>query len=122
MTKSIRLLALSFTLAAFACDDGGEDAEPDHARTQGVLDLQGDTAAGATVFMMICGTSACHGADGNTPGTADTKKLSEEIPGRDDRNIVNVILKGEGPMPPQEAILNDQQIADVLAYVRDTFG
>lgn len=122
MMKPIRLLALSFTLAAFACDSGGGEEETDHPRTQGVLDLTGDATAGQTVFTMICGTSACHGPDGNTPGTADTKKLSDEIPHRDDRDVVNIILKGEEAMPPQEAILNDQQIADVLAYVRDTFG
>ncbi len=118
MTKPIRALVLLLTLAPIACDDGGE---PSHARTEGVLALEGDTMTGMTTFTAVCGVAACHGADGNTPGTPETKKLGEVIPGFSDTKVVDTILKGDGPMPPQTQ-LSDQEIADVLAYVRDTFG
>src|SRR5688500_3436239 len=118
MIQPLRVLALSITLASVACD--GEEAS-DHMRTEGVLALTGEAAGGMMVFSTVCGTAACHGADGNTPGTAETKKLGEVAPGMSDREIVNTVLKGDGPMPPQTQ-LTDQEIADVLAYVRDTFG
>lgn len=120
MTNLIRVLALSSTLAAIACDDGGGGGSMDDPRTAGILMLDGDATAGMAVFQ-VCSTSSCHGADGNTPGTPDVKKLSEVIPEDDDHVIVETILKGTGAMPSQ-AHLSDQQIADVVAYVRDTFG
>lgn len=124
--RPLRFIALVSCLSAFACDSGddgdGDDdgGGSDNARTDGVLALSGDATAGMTTFTQVCGTSSCHGADGNTPGTPDTERLSEAVPTLGDRAIVNVILNGKEAMPPQTQ-LDDQQIADVLAYVQATF-
>lgn len=120
-----RLLALTFVMTLVpACDDGGDESggeEGGGSRANMILALSGTTAAGNTVFTANCGVASCHGADGNTPGTADTKRLDEEIPAMSDEDIVTVVIEGEGLMPPQSA-LSDQQVADVLAYVKATFG
>ncbi|MBC8068869.1 MAG: cytochrome c [Deltaproteobacteria bacterium] len=118
MTISLlRVAALSIILASLGCDD-----EPDHhPRTEGVLALQGDAAAGQSVFTGTCGTTVCHGADGNTPGTPQTAKLGDEVPGNPDSFLADIILKGDGPMPPQDQ-LTDQEIADVIAHLRVLFG
>jgi len=122
------LLGLTvFTLAWSPGCDGGEGEEGegeeagDHERTDGVLALEGDPRSGESVFTMVCGVSTCHGADGNTPGTAEAARLTDEVPELGDREIVNVVLNGYETMAAQSQ-LSDQQIADTLAYLRQTFG
>jgi mono/diheme cytochrome c family protein len=113
----LRVAAFSITLASLGCDD-----EPDHhERTEAVLALEGDAVAGEPVFTGTCGVSTCHGADGNTPGTPQTAKLGDEVPGNPDSFLADIILKGDGPMPPQTQ-LSDQEIADVIAHLRVLFG
>ena len=61
------------------------------------------------------------------PGEIVSKHIHKDI------SEIFLVQKGEGeieidgdtyenPMPPQEENLNDQQIADVLTYVRNSFG
>lgn len=127
-TRLLHVLALSLVIGS-ACDDGGDEDDDDgggedNPRTAGILELTGTaTPAGADVFAATCGTAPCHGADGNTPGDPMmlAKDLSEEIPEKTDREIVNIILNGYETMASQ-ATLSDQQVADVLAYVRGEFG
>jgi mono/diheme cytochrome c family protein len=120
-----QLLAITFAMTLVpACDDGGDESggeEGGGSRTDMILALSGTSAAGQTVFTANCGVASCHGADGNTPGTSSTKRLSDEIPGLSDKQIVDIVINGEGTMPPQTG-LSDQQVADVLAYVQETFG
>lgn len=116
LSRVFPLLPLLLTLA---CDSGGE-TEENSARIDTIEALDGKSADGQTVFTSVCGTTVCHGADGNTPGTADTVKLGDEVPEIDDREIIDVIINGEGDMPAQTT-LSDQQVADVTAYVRATF-
>ncbi len=124
--RLLHLLAFSLVLGA-ACDDGGEEEDDggmDHARTDTVLGLTGDSAAGMTLFPASCGQAPCHGADGNTPGDPMmlAKPFSEEIPAKTDREIVNVVLNGYETMASQAAALDDQQIADLLAFLRGEYG
>lgn len=104
-----------------ACDDG-EDEDDDEggtiepARIDAILALEGDVAAGATVFGR-CTSSACHGTDGNS---GSGSPLSSEVPEASDRGLIDAVLGGEEGMPPQG--LTDQEMADLLVYLRDTFG
>lgn len=97
-----------------------------------------DTALsrGQTVYMQVC--FACHqptglGLPGMFPPLADSDWVSAKKPDR----MIRMVLHGfTGPvtingkpfttpaplMPPQGSALSDQQIADVLTYVRDSFG
>lgn len=105
-------------------DDGGDDtgASTDDSGTGGqhpALSLTGDATAGSTVYGNSCGLSTCHGADG--AGTdSEAADLAGQVPALSDEALVGVIVNGVGSMPPQ--YLEDQQIADVLAYLNQEFG
>ncbi len=88
---------------------------------------------GGQLYTTYC--SACHGLDGKGVPAANSPPLSGSpwVAGPADR-AVKVVLHGlEGPveilgknynltMPPQGAVLPDDQIAAVLTYVRSSFG
>ncbi len=88
---------------------------------------------GQQLFTLYC--SACHGADGKgaTGGTFPPLAESPWLSGDPDR-AVKIALKGlTGPvdvlgktynleMPPQGAVLPDDQLAAILTYVRSAWG
>lgn len=90
-------------------------------------------AKGKLVYESIC--MACHQPDGggmprmNPPLTGTSYVLGDK------KALIRIVLKGlkggeveidgdryENPMPAQQDVLTDQQIADVLTYVRNSFG
>jgi mono/diheme cytochrome c family protein len=95
--------------------------------------LEAAIARGKTVYENAC--LACHQQDGSgvqnmNPPLAKTKWVLG-----DKKALTKIVLKGlqggeieidgdkfHNPMPPQETVLNDQEIADVLTYVRNSFG
>lgn len=88
-------------------------------------------ARGKKVYDATC--VACHQADGQgVPDATPTLVKTKWVLG-DKAALAKIILKGmqgveiDGDtyrtlMPAQENILTDQQIADVLTYVRNSFG
>lgn len=126
MLRRMPALFLAGSLAlAIGCDDGGGDDDTGGEsggadRSATILGLEGDAAAGGTLFTSSgCSNDACHGADGMS-GMA-SPALNTSVPNADDAQIVSTLLNGKGSMPPQSS-LADQQLADLLAYVSDTFG
>jgi cytochrome c551 len=79
-----------------------------------ILALEGDATSGEALFAGTC--SGCHGADGDS-GTAPM--LSERIPAASDEEIVGVMIEGSGNMPPVS--VEDQEAADILAFLRASF-
>jgi mono/diheme cytochrome c family protein len=95
--------------------------------------LKAAIARGKTVYENAC--LACHQPDGSgvpnmNPPLAKTKWVLG-----DKKALTKIVLKGlqggeiiidgdkfHNPMPPQESVLTDQEIADVLTYVRNSFG
>jgi mono/diheme cytochrome c family protein len=116
----MRILPLLCTVALGGCD--GEEEED---RQTTILGLEGDAAAGEAVFAANCGTTDCHGPDGSggvdAPAPGPPMPLTTLVQAREDDAIVRVMLDGLGNMTSQ-ADLSDQQLADVLAYVNETFG
>lgn len=102
--------ALTLGLGACSSDDG------DNVRVGTILALQGVNADGKTHFDVTCGLAACHGSEGNN-GLADD--LTAVVSGKSDTELVNLFLNGEGKMPAVSG--TDQQLADVLLYVTETF-
>lgn len=96
------------------CNGGAEDDPAIVA----ILDLTGDTTAGEAVFADTCGTSSCHDADGSGGGSGID--LREHVPHHSDYELVSFVLYGVDAMPPLD--VSDQEAADVLAYLRSTFG
>ncbi len=87
--------------------------------------------AGKKVYTKNC--LACHQANGaGVPGLNPPLVKTDWVLG-DKKRLINVVIKGlndaievngeeyENPMPALE-YLSDQEIADVLTYVRNSFG
>lgn len=87
--------------------------------------------AGKKVYIKNC--LVCHQADGaGVPGLNPPLGKTDWVTG-DKKRLINIILKGldsplqvngeeyANPMPPQPH-LTDQEIADVLTYIRSNFG
>jgi mono/diheme cytochrome c family protein len=109
----MRALISVLLVACVACDDGSAASDEVNA----VLDLTGDATAGADVFAGSCGASTCHAADGSGGDGVD---LREHVPEHSDEQLVELMIHGEGEMPATG--LSAQETADVLAYLRETFG
>lgn len=87
--------------------------------------------SGKKVYQQYC--LSCHMNDGNgVPGLNPPLGKTTWVTG-DKKRLINIILKGfneeieingevyANPMPAQPQ-LSDQQIADVLTYIRNSFG
>lgn len=87
---------------------------------------------GKQVYEQVC--SVCHGAEGKgVPGAFPPLAGSGEFYG-DPQNMARIIVHGlsgeivvqgatfNGVMPPQGALLSDDEIAQVATYVRTHFG
>jgi mono/diheme cytochrome c family protein len=105
MRKTLLLLPLALLAA---CGDKGDDT--------GGSGLTGDATAGESVFASNC--AACHGTDASGGSGPD---LGAHVPGMSDSEIQSVIENGEGLMPAIST-LSDQDIADVIAWLRGEFG
>jgi mono/diheme cytochrome c family protein len=88
-------------------------------------------AAGKKVYMQYCLT--CHQADGGGVPRMNPPLIKTEYVLGDKARMINIVLKGfsedveingqyyTNTMPPMN-MLTDQEIADVLTYVRNSFG
>jgi mono/diheme cytochrome c family protein len=96
-------------------------------------DFTATMARGKKVYDQIC--VACHGVDGGGMPRMNPPLWKTSYVLGDKKALAKIILKGlkggeveiegdrfENAMPAQESMLSDQQIADVLTYVRNSFG
>lgn len=96
------------------CEDDGDTGNEDAAeRVPDVLELDGDSVNGQSVFGSTCGNSSCHGSDGASGPAPD---LPEHVPHHSTEELATIVLGGRDDMPSQ-AHLSDQEVADVIAYV-----
>ncbi len=76
---------------------------------------------GAQLYKTKC--AACHGPDGS--GSAVGKKLgahdfaSSEVQNLSDQELIEITTKGKDKMPGYAKSLNDAQIKDLVAYIRE---
>ena len=75
-----------------------------------------DIHKGGTVYATHC--AICHGANGNPvmPGAPNFRRMETLM--RPDLQILPAIRNGKGNMPGFFGILRDQEILDVVAYLR----
>lgn len=112
--RRLLILTLPVVLTTFACDSGGDEGD----RNADIKALSGDAASGQALFASKgCNIDSCHGADGNSGTTAP--RLADITPMRTDDQIIDSVLDGRESMPPQS--LEDQEMADVLAWIRSNF-
>ncbi|HEV2813827.1 MAG TPA: cytochrome c, partial [Solirubrobacteraceae bacterium] len=91
-------------------DDSNTGGEPEMPPEQVVA--AGDAAKGREVFGASC--AACHGADG---GGGSGPKLAGEQAYTDPATVVNQVRNGGGGMPAFADSLDEQELADVSAFV-----
>jgi mono/diheme cytochrome c family protein len=95
--------------------------------------LKAAIARGKTVYENNC--LACHQPDGSGVPSMNPPLTKTKWVLGDKKVLAKIVLKGlqggeieidgdkfHNPMPPMESMLNDQEIADVLTYVRNSFG
>ncbi len=125
MIKKSILLATSLAISGFTAS--AQDAAPD---------LAGSIERGKSVYMQTC--FVCHqitglGLPGAFPPLADTDYTTGDV-----RRMISMLLKGVNPplkvkdivyvapMPPLPTIYpilnDDKNVADVVNYVRNSFG
>jgi mono/diheme cytochrome c family protein len=109
------VVALGAASVAFA--DGAQDMGAGAMNRGGPYDFQG----GKAIYTNVC--QGCHMPDamgavgaGMYPALASNAKL--ETAGYP----VSVVTHGQKAMPAFGTLLNDQQIADVVNYVRTSYG
>ena len=90
-----------------------------------------ELVAGQTVYNSYC--AACHQRDGKGAPGMNPPLAGIDIVSGNTKNLINIVLKGydkpakingesyQNVMPPH-SFLTDQQIADVLTYVRKSWG
>jgi cytochrome c553 len=96
-------------------DDNGADETGGGQDAGGgaTAEVKGDPDAGKQVFSDNCST--CHGADGL--GGNGGPDLTQVSAAGDLKAVTRQVTDGGGGMPAFKGQLNDQQIADVSAYV-----
>src|SRR5262245_36588770 len=109
--RTMRTLMVGFFWLA-ACGDGSGDDSSGAA-------LVGDPVNGEKVFQSTCAQVQCHGPDGSG-AKSSAADLHDQVPGKTDDEIASIITNGFASMPPQGQ-LSDQDIADVIAYLRQEF-
>ena len=100
-----------------------ETTETDETETETTATtpaVEGDPAAGKQVFLGASACGGCHTlADAGTSGAVgpnlDDAQPSEEL-------VLDRVTNGQGGMPSFSSTLNEQQIADVAAYVSSVAG
>ena len=91
---------------------GGKDSDSGHdhdhdVEEQNVADGEPDLANGESIYNTSC--SGCHNSNG-----VDIIAISADL---SDEALAGVIVNGVGSMPPQ-AFLSDNDVRDVIAYIR----
>lgn len=87
----------------------------------GAPGARGDAAAGKDAYQKKC--AMCHGADGkgDTPSGKSMKLRdlgSDDVQKQTDAQLIDITANGKGKMPAYKSKLTDEQIKDVVAFIR----
>lgn len=114
------LALLVLPLALAACPGGDDETDTDVSGfTHPSLELTGNVTDGQTVYTSNCST--CHAEDGTGGAGSD---LTAVLPGDSVEDVTQAVVEGiDGTsMVSYDGTLSDQEIADVVAYIRSEFG
>lgn len=101
--------------------DSGDTGGTTLTGADAILALTGDVATGKTLYESTTDgdCASCHGDDGKGGIGTD---LTTRLPTITQKEAVTTILEGEGLMIAYDDLLEDQEIADINAYIWDEFG
>lgn len=123
-----KLIFLGFLLMPFSLII---KKQPEDNLNQSAVAASQSLKDGKAVFKKYC--ISCHQADGGgVPHMAPSLIKSKYLMGEKD-SVIQIVLHGlqgrkingetyNNPMPPLGSVLKDKEIADVLTYVRNSFG
>lgn len=116
--KWLIIIVLIAIVIALLARRGGKEPSKE---TDAQLGLNAQQAAGRAIFNADC--AACHYAYSSSgskgpglKGLFRKKFLPSGLPAND-RFVEQTIVNGRGMMPAQGAVLTDQQLADLMAYL-----
>jgi mono/diheme cytochrome c family protein len=120
-------------IAAYLKDRPGDPAnQPNAPQTASTAPDQGVMKAGAQIYADEC--SGCHMSNGKgTPGLFPSLNGTPVVQQTDPATLMHVVLRGAlgvgtapaptaAAMPPFAWVLNDDQVADVVTYIRNAWG
>lgn len=129
MTRNILLPIILFSLLISSVEEtSGQTHKP---ATAGAAGLRASIAAGLIIYQQQC--LACHQADGGGVSHMNPPLIKTKWVLGDKQTLISTVIKGlntpieidgddyHNVMPPHPA-MTDQQVADVLTYVRNSFG
>jgi mono/diheme cytochrome c family protein len=101
------ILTVLISLLSISCGPS------DHALR--IADMTGDPVNGKVVYETKASPScaSCHGA---TARGGSGPNIKSEV--SDEGEFIDFVLEGEGSMPAYDSQLTDQEIADLVAYVK----
>lgn len=125
----IWLALLALLLVACGGGNNGDSGAAEEPAEEAVAAPAGDATAGEGKFVATC--SACHGSDAKgLPNLGKDMTISEFIKGSTDAELLAFIKVGRSvsdpanttgvDMPPKggNPALSDQDLADIIAYIR----
>jgi mono/diheme cytochrome c family protein len=81
-----------------------------------LLSQAADPNNGAGIYKMHC--ASCHGVSGNSVMIGAPNFAQGDALMSPDSTLLISIQSGKGPMPAYRGVLSDQDILDVIAYLR----
>ena len=118
----MRILVTAFALGLISACGTSTTAAPTPdkaARATAISKLTGVAASGAVVYNQTGKCVTCHNADGKGRKEVD---LAEPSKNDEVAELAGYVLNGIAPTMPSAAFLTDQQIADVIAHLKATYG
>lgn len=97
-------------------------SDPRYARINAINQLQGDTAAGEQVFRSTSETQSCTNCHGQNGEGGIGPSYDQVFASKTEWQIMLTILEGRGSMPAWGEKLSDQQMADLMAFLRTSFA
>lgn len=82
-------------------------------RVGAIMPLAADAAAGATVYANTC--ASCHGPDGKGK---TARAIASDVVSLSSEELATITLNGTGLMGPAGAALADQQVADLVGWMK----
>jgi mono/diheme cytochrome c family protein len=113
LSKATLLASASLLSLVALASQGCASKAVDSPRSTTILGLKSDAPAGQAVFASKC--INCHGADGRT-GTAKHDIVDHAK--NETTDFVNVVIAGKSGQMPSFGSLSDNEIANLLAYVK----
>jgi mono/diheme cytochrome c family protein len=118
VSRLLRGSAFLISFVVYADRAEAQELFPSSSLSQG---WRFDEKGGAALYAHVC--AACHQPDANgAAGAAAYPALAADKNLASAEYMEGVLLSGLRGMPPVGRLMNDEQIADVINYVRSHFG